>query len=637
MNRPIRSAIILAMSALMAASANLAFAATSRSAVAPTWTIYKPTNTGIPGDYVYSVAIDAKGNKWLASNDPIWDEGGLSRFDGKTWTDFTNVDGRSPTHDVGTIHLDASGNPWVASSIGLLRLEGKKLRLVYSMDNTPWPTNQVTDFAWDSTGNLWVSLADVATVRGGLATFNGSKWKVYTTANGIPWTKPWDNVESVEIDAQDNVWIGSNVLGGAMFDGTHWTWMKEGWVSDIAIAPDGRPWYSFATGGVSAWDGKRWVDHTPPISTSGFSFVTKDRAGDMWVGTFIGSIWRYHAGSYSSLDLPSLTHVYGLAFDLHNRPWAGGIGGLDGRRADGSFAVYTTQNTALPSRWIDDIMVDSAGNAWFGTSGGGVSRFDGRHWADFNPNNWGSRPWPFPTDSAAGGIEDAVGNVWTTPMFDGVGRWNGAAWTGYLTNVDLESMTRGPSGRLWASGTGGVFRWNGTAWRRMKTPQSGEIGRIAADALGNIWVTTTTGLERFDGANWTTYSTSNSGIPSDFVTAVTPEPTGGVVWVGTDKGLARFDGTTWTVFTEANSGVAANVITSMAFAPNGNLWVGAFDGTHFPYHGGVAVFDGTKWTTYTGQNSPLPHEQVEALAITATGDVWVGTASQGAALIHPAS
>jgi ligand-binding sensor domain-containing protein len=631
-----RTAVLLSLTLVAAIGmAGPVPATASPPPAAAAWKIYKPTNTGIPGDYVYSVAVDAQGAMWMTANDPIWDEGGLARFDGTTWRDFTNVDGKSATHDVGTVHLDAGGVPWVASTAGLLRFDGTRLRVAYSMGNAPWPTNVVTDFAWDHKGNLWVSLCDPASVKGGLAKFDGSTWTVYTTANGIPWTKPWDNVEAVEVDAQDNVWIGSNVLGGAKFDGTTWTWMKEGWVSDIAIARNGQPWYSFATGGVKVWSGSNWIDRTPPIITSGFTFVTRDRAGDMWVGTFVGSIWRYHGGAYSSLTLPSLSHVYGLAFDMNNRPLAGGIGGLDRQRPDGSFAVYTTQNTSLPSRWIDDIMVDSTGHAWFGTSGGGLATFDGTRWTDFNPNNWGSQPWPFPTDSARGGVEDSQGNMWTTPMFAGIGKWDGAHWTGYLPSRNLESMTIDPSGTLWASGTSGVFRFIGTEWVKVPTPPGGEIGRIAADSLGTIWVTTITGLLKFDGTTWTVYRTANSGIPSDFVTAVTPEPGGGAVWVGTDKGLARFDGTAWKVYTTTNSGLPADVITTIAMAPNGGVWVGAFDGIHFPYEGGVAVYDGTIWTTYTSENSPLPHEQVEALAVSATGDVWVGTASEGAALIHP--
>jgi len=617
---------------------NSASAAPAGTDATTQWKIYKPTNTGLPGDYVLGLAIDTSGTKWVAGNDPIWDEGGLAQFDGSTWKDFTNVDKKSPTHDVGAVKFDANGVPWVASSIGLLKFDGKRLVLAYSKANAPWPTNHVTDFAWDSTGGLWVSLADVLTVAGGLAHFDGIAWSVYTTANGLPWTPPWDHVTTVEVDSQDVVWIGSDVLGAARFDGTTWTWMQEGWVGEIAIADDGQPWFAFITGGVlKSWDGIKWVDHTPPIYTSGFPYVTKDRNGDMWVTTFIGSIWKYHQGTWTPYLTPQLSHIYALAFDLRNRPWAGGIGGLDWMKTRSTWQVYTTLNTALPSRWVDTVWLDSAGNVWFGTGGGGVSRFDGRRWADFNPYNWGSQPWPFATDAAGGGLEDTQGDIWTTPTFHGIGRWDGTSWTGYLEYYDLESMAMDPSGTLWASGWQGLYQWDGTTWTKVATPPSGEIGRVAADALGNIWLITITGLEKYDGTSWTKYTTANSGIPSNFVTTVAAELTGGTVWVGTDKGLARFDGSTWTVYTEANSGVAANVISAIAMASDGDVWVGAFDGTNWPYHGGLAVYDGAGWSTYTSANSPLPHEQVSAVAVTPAGDVWVTTQSEGVAFIRVGS
>jgi ligand-binding sensor domain-containing protein len=98
--------------------------------------------------------------------------------------------------------------------------------------------------------------------------------------------------------------------------------------------------------------------------------------------------------------------------------------------------------------------------------------------------------------------------------------------------------------------------------------------------------------------------------------------------------LARFDGTDWTVYTETD-GLPANVVKSIAFAPNGDVWVGAFDGTNPPYHGGVGRFDGSKWNAYTTANSPLPHNQVEGITVGADGRVWIATASEGAAIFTP--
>ena len=140
---------------------------------------------------------------------------------------------------------------------------------------------------------------------------------------------------------------------------------------------------------------------------------------------------------------------------------------------------------------------------------------------------------------------------------------------------------------------------------------------------------------KYDGTTWTTYTPANSDLPALWVFSVTPEPSGDAVWVGTEAGLARFDGgTDWTVYTEAD-GLPANVVDPIAIAPNGDVWIGAFDGQTFPYHGGVGHFDGETWTSYTTANSPLPHNEVEAIAVGADGRVWVGTASEGVAIITP--
>lgn len=35
-------------------------------AATPAWKIYTNANTGLPGNYIYSIAIDAQDNKWIA-------------------------------------------------------------------------------------------------------------------------------------------------------------------------------------------------------------------------------------------------------------------------------------------------------------------------------------------------------------------------------------------------------------------------------------------------------------------------------------------------------------------------------------------------------------------------------------------
>jgi ligand-binding sensor domain-containing protein len=607
------------------------------------WSIYKPTNTGLTGNYVYSLALDDEGAVWIGADDPIWDEGGLGRFDGDVWQSWTNVDGKAPTHYMHDLQIDAQGRKWAASDVGLLRFDGDVVEVVWSTANAPWPTSKVSDFDWDSQGTLWVALNNVQSENGGLARYDGTTWTVYTTANGLPWAAPWNNVTAVEVDGQDRVWFGSNVMGGGMYDGGTWRWLgAEGtWATDIAFAANGEPWYVFANWGVRSWNGQAWTDRSAHFNDYDVASVTRDRLGYIWVTTFpiaiggAGSIWRFNGTAWDiTYEMTGLSHVYALAFDAANRPWVGGIGGLRHQEADGTWSHYNTYNTGLPSRWVDRVFVHSDGTVWFSTSGGGLASFDGTRWAGFNPYNYGSQPWPFPTDSAVETVQDADGNVWTLPTNAGVGRWDGTQWQAYLGTWDIHALTLHPSGDVWIAPSGGqAMRWNGTTWVSMGNPTYTQANAITADAQGRVWLATINGLMKYGGGQWTHYTSQNSGLPDNYVRDVAVDDAG-VAWVGTADGLARFDGTTWTVYHEGNSGVPADNISALAFAPDGALWVGAFDGYNWPYHGGVARFDGTDWLTYDRQNSPLPHEQVEGLAVDAQGGVWIATASEGVAHVR---
>lgn len=413
-----------------------------------------------------------------------------------------------------------------------------------------------------------------------------------------------------------------------------WLGVEGSPVNDIEIATDGEPWYAFNGIGVRSWDGQRWVDRNGPFGTNDVSLVTLDHEGFIWIATYIGTIWRFDGARWSTAySVPGFSHIYALAFDSINRPWVGGIGGLSGLDGD-RWTRYTGYTTGLPSRWLKDIFIDSSGTAWIGNSGGGLATFDGVRWVNFNPDNDGTPPWPFPTDSAFETLEDSRGRVFTTPMFNGVGEWDGTRWTAHLPNRDIRSLALDSLGRVWAAPYGGVaMRWDGMQWESMDNPKATRIYDVAVDDDDNVWLATLVGLMKFDGIGWTTWTDDYSGLPDDFVTAVAPEPGGTAVWVGTASGLARFDGSSWTAYTEADSGLPADFVSCLAFAPDGALWVGAFDGQTWPYHGGVGRFDGSSWTTYTSSNSPLPHEQVAALTVDVAGNVWIGTASEGMALI----
>ena len=115
-----------------AATDGAATATAGPGAKAGSWKILEPANTGIPGDYVYSVAVDAKGNPWMTGDDPIWDEGGLGELKGTKWRQWTNVDGKSPEHFMRQLKFDADGHAWAGGPAGLMELKAGKVRAVWT-------------------------------------------------------------------------------------------------------------------------------------------------------------------------------------------------------------------------------------------------------------------------------------------------------------------------------------------------------------------------------------------------------------------------------------------------------------------------------------------------------------------------
>ena len=200
-------------------------------------TFYNRANSGLPSNWVWSIAIDGQGNKWIGTGG-----GGLAKFDGVNWTVYNTGNSGLPDNDVNAIAIDGQGNKWIGTGWigiyggGLAKFDGARWT-VYNTSNSGLPSNDVLAIAIDGQGNKWIGTG------GGLAKFDGVNWTVYNTSNsGLP----SDVVSAIAIDGQGNKWIGTDEEGGlAKFDGKKWTvynTSNSGLPSDVvlAIAIDGQ-------------------------------------------------------------------------------------------------------------------------------------------------------------------------------------------------------------------------------------------------------------------------------------------------------------------------------------------------------------------------------------------------------------
>lgn len=173
-------------------------------------------------EWVYGIAIDAKDRIWFGT------EGGVSMLDGKTWKSWNHKNGLGAPN---TEKLPASANT------GL----GTRSRHNLSTMAEGLPTynpNYVFSIVAAPDGSVWAG-----TWGGGASRFDGSKWKNFTTKDGLA----GNIVYSIACDTKGVLWFGTN-HGVSRYDGKTWRnfTRKDGLLEDnvyaLALAPGDNVW-----------------------------------------------------------------------------------------------------------------------------------------------------------------------------------------------------------------------------------------------------------------------------------------------------------------------------------------------------------------------------------------------------------
>jgi ligand-binding sensor domain-containing protein len=218
-----------------------------------TWTFYNTSNSGLPSDLVYEIAIDHDGNKWFGTLL------GIAMFDGVNWIVYDTSNSGLPVN-VGDIAIDPEGNKWFAT-IGVTMFDGANW-LNYNTGNSGLPSDHVTCIAFDDNGNKWFGTYDA-----GLARFDGTNWTVYNTTNSGLVS---DRITSISTDNYGNLWaIVFQNNGVAMFDGSNWTIynsanspLPSDDVDCMVIDTYGNKWFGFYYYGAVVFNENGVITHT---------------------------------------------------------------------------------------------------------------------------------------------------------------------------------------------------------------------------------------------------------------------------------------------------------------------------------------------------------------------------------------
>ncbi|MBU0487295.1 MAG: T9SS type A sorting domain-containing protein [Bacteroidetes bacterium] len=168
------------------------------------WVAYSISNSGIPHNTIYSVAVSPVSNVvWVGTLNR-----GLASFDGFNWTVYDTTNSDLPGNTVYGVAIDAAGNIWSGTENGLAKFDGTSWE-VYDVTGTTSALNYniVHDLKIDNEGKKWLCTDK------GIGVFNDTVWSFIKASNSPILV---NNMSTVAFDSRGNNWIGTLGSGFAV-------------------------------------------------------------------------------------------------------------------------------------------------------------------------------------------------------------------------------------------------------------------------------------------------------------------------------------------------------------------------------------------------------------------------------------
>lgn len=312
-----------------------------------------------------------------------------------------------------------------------------------------------------------------------------------------------------------------------------------------------------------------------------------------------------------------------------------GVSKYDGK----SFTNYTSAH-GLVHNLINNITEDSEGNIWFSTYGG-ISKYDGVTFQNFTTEDG------IPDIDVIKILEDSKGNFWVGTA-KGLCRYNQNSTDGKelfinnniaepLLNSSVNDILEDSQGQLWFASTQGIFKYiPGTSTKEKGTfiNFSDKFGIedkaayvIKEDNEGIIWVGTYGAVGRYSPPNSNSSEklfkplSVSDGLVNTYIMSIYIDKQD-MVWIGTKGGVSKYDkkSESFINFT-VEQGLAFNQVNSITEDNSGSLWFGT-------YGGGIDRYDGGSVIEYTTKQGLLG-EAVYATVQDNDGNLWFAPSSAG--------
>jgi len=516
--------------------------------------------------------------------------------------------------------------------------------------------------AQDGDGFIWFG------TQSGLGRWDGYRMRNFVFSVDDSRSLPGDNIQTVHVDRQGRLWVGTTTDGLAMYDKQTESFIRfpagklgvsSPAISAIASDEQGGIWVGSAAGldYIDTRNGnaiRHFKREGGAPGSNQIRALLVDKQGDLWIGSSSGLAHRESVsgriqdvvinGGISDAVLALASNARG---EVVFGTFRSGIGQASTERGVASARILPLdQVDGVGTAMVLSITETVPGQWWAATYGGGIIEFDS--------NGHGRRilhrpamPTSLAHDRVASLWRDRSGLVWVAnergidvynpanrtfdTVLDGVG----------LQEISASAFMTDSGGRLWvALGDQGIDLIGPDGIRAaglrpdLQKPETALPNRMilamAEAEPQEAWIGTLLGL----------YHTSEHGsrvqrVPLPQADALPRIGSivrqGQVLWLGTQSGLLRFDSKAGTIQAiGAGPGTDGTLsdsrITTMLADTDGSLWIGTRNGLNrFDPHSGKIE----QILPAPERSTALPQGLINSLAFDAQGRLWVGTNSGG--------
>ena len=508
------------------------------------------------------------------------------------------------------------GYLWIAGPSGLFRFDGIAFERIELPHDPKLSSLSVSSAFAPRGGGLWVGFT-----FGGIAFLKEGRWRVFSSADGLPSGSPWQFAETPD----GAVWVATTT-DLARFDGTRW--QARGAQMGLPVSTDpilfidsqGTIWagglnalfflrpgeHQFHRQPVAAptpWEGNGmaesstgtvWLDagyslvpvaQNPPHATAG-----RSSAGDFGFD-HDGTLWA----SLEGLRRIALPDHPTLGTALHIDSIADAYSDMDG----------------LTSRTVFTLLVDREGNVWVGTTHG-LDRFSEPSLDAPLQSAENQKIVPRIVVAGVAPADDA-GGIWITNGVDAVVRYQNGKMSPPVIDQKVDSLIRAADGTVWFGGAKALWRERQGQLDSVAPPGSGRITQsLAQDKSGDLWASLgLAGLFRLRDGAWT----ADGGIAAlsrGWVITIARDRRDRLWFAYPDSSVAVLDDGRVRVF-DGRDGLQIGNVMAIYSGRIGHWFGGEF---------GLARLDGERF--HSIQPAPeLPLEGITGIVESRDGDLWL--------------